>query len=148
MYLFDGEVLTDGAINKSSAAQTIIAPGTRLFAQSKEADISTMATLICQLVAVSFALDAADLLSSERGTAKTARARHIAIYLLHTSLSMKQSEIADLFSRDRTTIGYSCKKVEDMREMPSFEKHVRGCEKIIDLLGELFSNAGYRKFHG
>lgn len=62
----------------------------------------TIGTLVNYVVAATFSINPYDLLSCGRGTAQVARARQVTAYLLHTGFSMKLTDIARFFSRDRT----------------------------------------------
>lgn len=56
------------------------------------------------------------MLNPRRGSNPVARSRHLVMYLAHVTLSMPQAEIAARFRRDRTTVRYALRAVEDMRE--------------------------------
>ena len=73
------------------------------------------------LVAHLYGVTLEDLLSATRRCAKTAFARHLAMYLMHTVYGMSMTEIGQAFGRDRTTASHGCHRVEDMRENPSLE---------------------------
>lgn len=73
------------------------------------------------------------LLHRSRCAAAVARARQIAMYLLHTQKSRSQSAVADTFGRDRTTVRHACALVEDMREVPTFEAEMSGLEDCLAL---------------
>lgn len=68
------------------------------------------------------------LLHRSRCEAGIARARQIAMYLLHTQKSRSQTAVADVFGRDRTTVRHACALVEDLRELPSFEAEMSDLE--------------------
>ena len=137
MYLRQEEFRGTDEFNASSFMEKPMQQ--RLPSSEKETESGqrVLATLVNRIVAASFGLDAEELLSSDRGTAKVARARQITVYLLHTGLSIKMADVARFFSRDRTTIGYACRTVEDLRDKPLFDKQVRDYEEIIELVREL-----------
>lgn len=56
-----------------------------------------------------------------RCTAESAHARHIAMYLCHTTFSLLLTEIGLHFGRDRSTVSYACALVEDRRDDPDFD---------------------------
>ena len=78
--------------------------------------VSVAARFVVRLVACALQIDEGDMLSGRRGTAEVARARQIAMYLLHTSLSVSYMDVADMFGRDRTTVSHACRTVEDLRD--------------------------------
>ena len=63
---------------------------------------------VVRLVAFATQIPVNRINSHERGSTDVSRARHLAMYLLHTKLSLPFSEIARQFGRDRTTIAHAC----------------------------------------
>ena len=51
-----------------------------------------------------------------RGLSSTARARHVAMYLMHTGFGLTFTTAGRLFRRDRTTVAYACERIEDSRD--------------------------------
>ena len=47
--------------------------------------------------------------------------RQIAMYVCHVSLQISLSEIGLAFGRDRTTVAYSCRVIEDRRDDRGFD---------------------------
>jgi len=90
-----------------------------------------LAKFVNQMVASVFELTADKLLHNDRGHSKTTRARQIAIYLMHTCLSFSLTEIAKFYHKDRTTISYSCRVVEDLRDTPAFDERLQELEQTI-----------------
>ena len=72
--------------------------------------------LISYLVSDVFHVPVYMLFLSQRGKAKHALARQVAMYLLHICLGKSFSEIGRIFGRDRTTVSYACRLIEDRRE--------------------------------
>lgn len=58
------------------------------------------------------------LRSSGRGSARTASARQVAIYLAHVACGLSLTSAGGLFRRDRTTAAHACSVVEDLRDDP------------------------------
>ncbi len=79
------------------------------------------AYLAAALTAYALGLKSEVLLSPERGRPIEARARHIAIYITHVALGMSLARVARAFDRDRSTIAYACRLVEDKRDDPDFD---------------------------
>jgi len=95
------------------------------------------ARLVVRLVANSFDVDEAVVLASGRGASEISRARQIAMYLLHTSLSIPYGRLARLFGRDRTTVAHACRTVEDLRDNPARDNAISKLEGILELLAQL-----------
>jgi hypothetical protein len=79
-----------------------------------------------------------ELLASGRGPGETARARQIAMYLLHTSLSASYGEVARAFGRDRTTVSHACRLIEDMRDDPRHDALLCQLEGVLAAVAPLF----------
>ena len=92
-----------------------------------------------QMTASIFGVRAADLSGPERGSNRIARARHIAMYLMHTSFSLSYVEIAKLFNRHRSTVSYACKAVEELRDVPAIDDKLLEMEKILMVVVQLAS---------
>lgn len=76
----------------------------------------------------------------QRGSAPVARARQIAAYLMHTTLSMSLTSVAERLCKDRTTIGYACRLIEDMRDDEAFDLKMVELENAMYLAKELATN--------
>ncbi|MEP9354360.1 helix-turn-helix domain-containing protein [Xanthobacter sp. KR7-65] len=68
------------------------------------------------------------LLSRNRCTAPVAHARQLAMYLAHVGLGLSQSEVAQAFGRDRSTVAYACRRIEDLRDDAEFDCEVSRME--------------------
>ena len=51
-----------------------------------------------------------------------ARARKVAMYLAHVLFGLSLEATARAFGRDRTTVAYACRKIEDWRERAANER--------------------------
>jgi chromosomal replication initiation ATPase DnaA len=91
------------------------------------------ALAVISLVAGGCAVDVADLLGSTRCRAHIAAARQLAMYLINVKLGRTMTQIGALFGRDRTTVSYACRMIEDRRE-GTFEDDIERLELAIDLL--------------
>lgn len=98
-----------------------------------------LATFVNQMVASAFELPSERLLKYDRGNAKATRARQIAIYLMHTGLSFSLSKISRIYNKDRTTIGYACRLIEDLRDNPAFDDRILELENTISIVLKLAS---------
>jgi chromosomal replication initiation ATPase DnaA len=79
------------------------------------------AYLAAALTAFALGLRTEAILSPERGSPATARARHIAMYLTHAGLGMSLARVARAFQRDRSTIAYACHAIETDRDDDDFD---------------------------
>ena len=116
--------------NQGYGISSLLLPGDKL-----------LATFINQMVASAFELPAERLLRVDRGNARATRARQISIYLMHTTLSFSFSTISRIYNKDRTTIGYACRVIEDLRDGPAFDDRIIELEKIIVTVLKLASNS-------
>jgi chromosomal replication initiation ATPase DnaA len=83
--------------------------------------------------AVSYALGVAadDILDASRGSAMTAFARQVTVYLCHTGFELSLSRVAAAFGRDRSTIAYACHAIEDQRDEPQFDLWIGSLEAML-----------------
>ena len=56
--------------------------------------------------------------------------RQIAMYVCHVSLQLSLSEIGLAFGRDRTTVAYSCRVIEDRRDDRVFDEFIASVERL------------------
>jgi hypothetical protein len=74
------------------------------------------------LVALAFRVEIAELRRGSRGRAPVALARQTAMYLAHVHLGLSLERAGQAFGRDRTTVAHACRRVEDSRDDPDFER--------------------------
>lgn len=101
--------------------------------QHRDAGGGIAIRFMIRLVAYAAGCTEQDMLSPNRGTRNVARARYIAIYLLHTRLSVRIGNIAEMLKRDRTTVAHACRQVEDSRDDPATENFICELEAMFDL---------------
>lgn len=85
---------------------------------------------VTHLVAMATDVSPSDIANQKRRTIAAVRARQIAMYLTHVSFHWPLARVAFAFGRDRTTCGYACHKVEDLRENIAFDTQMavlEGC---------------------
>jgi chromosomal replication initiation ATPase DnaA len=63
--------------------------------------------------------------------ANVARARQLAMYLLHVSLRRTMHDTGRMLGRDRTTAKHACARIEERREDPRFDAQVCRLEALI-----------------
>lgn len=89
------------------------------------------AAFITHAVALATGIAPADIASTRRTSKAAARARQIAIYLAHVNFNWPLIRVAFAFNRDRTTCGYACHRIEDMRENADFDARMSVLEACI-----------------
>jgi hypothetical protein len=72
------------------------------------------AAMVCAATGVS--VD--DILARRRASAPAASARQLAMYLAHVGFGVALADVARAFRRDRTTVAYACRRIEDLRDGP------------------------------
>ena len=86
---------------------------------------------VVQLVASSTGVGAKEIASARRQNADAARARQVAMYLTHIAFEWPLGRVATAFGRDRSTISYACRRVEDLREDVGFDKVLQRLESCV-----------------
>lgn len=76
---------------------------------------------LIRLVATSFAIPPADLMSPSRRSARAAFARQVAMYLAHVSFGATFSAVGHAFGRDRTTAAHAVRMIEERRDDPNID---------------------------
>lgn len=74
-----------------------------------------------ELVACAFGVPVHMLHAASRGNASAALARQCAMYLAHVVCGASYTQIGAAFGRDRTTVAYACRRVEELRERPDMD---------------------------
>ena len=98
---------------------------------------------IIDVVAEHAKLSPKHLLWPARGLVSWAYWRHVAIYIANVEFIMNQEAVGDLFGRDRSTISFSVRKVEDLRESPEIDALIdRLAEKARARLGQPRDDGG------
>jgi chromosomal replication initiation ATPase DnaA len=79
-----------------------------------------------------YALDVpvASILDADRSSGATL-ARGLAMYLVHVGCGMSLGRVARIFGRDRSTVGYACRLIEDRRDDPRFDKWLEALERSV-----------------
>lgn len=86
---------------------------------------------LTQIVARERGVSLTKLLRRSRGSGRAASARQLAIYLAHTTLGRPQDIIAELFSRERSTVAHSVQAMEDYRDNPTLDEEIGRIEQIF-----------------
>lgn len=89
---------------------------------------------LLRLVATALRVPEAVLLHQQRCRRPIARARQLAMYLMHVILQRDYAEVGRFFHRDRTTVSYACALIEDLREDREFDAEVCRLEAVLETL--------------
>jgi chromosomal replication initiation ATPase DnaA len=81
-----------------------------------------------------------DIRSRTRNRAEAARARQIAMYLSHVTVEWPLTRVGAAFDRDRTTAGYACHLVEDLRDDADFDAHLSIMETCLKYVPQVRVN--------
>ena len=89
------------------------------------------AAFVVDVVALATGVPAAEIRAKTRCNARASRARQIAMYLTYVAWSWPMKRIGAAFGRDRTTAGYACKLIEDMRDDAGFDARLARLEELL-----------------
>ena len=90
------------------------------------------AAFITSLVALAADLPARDIAGKSQRTSQAAtRARQMAIYLAHVTLSWPLARAAFAFGRDRSTAGAAVRTIEDLRDDPELDARISALECCV-----------------
>ena len=91
------------------------------------------AALVVDLVALATATPSTEISGSARRGRAAVRARHTSMYLIYVIFQWPLERVGAAFGRDRTTAGYACRQVEDMRDDPGFDAMLERLEACLRL---------------
>jgi hypothetical protein len=80
-----------------------------------------------------------ELRAPTRGSARTAFARQVAMYLAHVACGVSLTDVGILFARDRTTVAHACGVVEDKRDDPDLDCRLEHLERAVASLIDALS---------
>lgn len=86
--------------------------------------------LAAQLAAGACGVNVTDVQSGRRSQ-RASLARHIGMYLAHTTASFPLAAVAAHFSRDRTSVAHACRRIEDRRDDPKFDAQMIELESLF-----------------
>jgi chromosomal replication initiation ATPase DnaA len=96
-------------------------------------------------VAAVFEVKIHELQARSRGSARTAFARQVAMYLAHVACGISLTDVGLLFGRDRTTVSHACSLVEDMRDDADLDCRLEHLEQAVaSLIDALSARRGGR----
>lgn len=104
------------------------------FVQSASKRRDELGTEVCECMidigAALFCVSSKELRKPGRTSESISRVRQIIMYVTHVVLRLNMGEIGRGFARDRTTVQYACKVVEDLRDDPDFDRVVSVLESV------------------
>jgi chromosomal replication initiation ATPase DnaA len=83
------------------------------------------------VVAHAYGIAVDDIRAARRGVPQTALARQVAMYLTHVVFSIRVSDVARSFGRDRSTCFHAIQKVEDLRDDPELNRMLGWLETTL-----------------
>lgn len=86
---------------------------------------------ITDLVAMATGVPVSDIASPTRNHADAARARQMAMYLAYVAYAWPLARVGRAFGRDRTTAGYACRLIEDLRDDRAFDARLNELEACL-----------------
>jgi hypothetical protein len=89
------------------------------------------AAFVTSLVAMNTGIPARDIVARSRTSAEAALARQMAMYLAHVGFAWPLARVGAAFGRDRTTAGYACHRIEDLRDRPEFDAVMNEMEACL-----------------
>ncbi len=89
------------------------------------------AKLALRVAAYGLGVDPDLIDNSKKGSPEQTLLRHLAMYLASVGFSMTYARIALAFERDRSTVSYACRRVEEMRDAPDFDRWIEQLETVL-----------------
>lgn len=84
---------------------------------------------VARCVIADFGITADELAFGSRGSQRASLARQVAMYLCHVGFALSFEGIGRLFHRDRTTVAYACRVIEERREDVWFDSRIAALER-------------------
>ena len=92
-------------------------------------DPETIRSRVAAYVIADFGITADELAFGSRGSPRASLARQVAMYLCHVGFALSFEGIGRLFHRDRTTVAYACRVIEERREDVWFDSRIAALER-------------------
>lgn len=92
-------------------------------------DPETIRCRVAACVIADFGITADELAFGSRGSPRASLARQVAMYLCHVGFALSFEGIGRLFHRDRTTVAYACRVIEERREDVGFDRRIAALER-------------------
>ncbi len=81
------------------------------------------------------------LAAENRGAARIAEARQVAMYLAHVACGLSLTDVGRTFRRDRTTVAHACAVIEDRRDDPMFDRALDLLEWMVPVMAIRIADA-------
>lgn len=94
-------------------------------------DPETIRSRVAAYVIADFGITADELAFGSRGSPRASLARQVAMYLCHVGFALSFEGIGRLFHRDRTTVAYACRVIEERREDVWFDSRIVALERVV-----------------
>lgn len=94
-------------------------------------DPETIRSRVAAYVIADFGITADELACGSRGSPRASLARQVAMYLCHVGFALTFEGIGRLFHRDRTTVAYACRVIEERREDVWFDSRISALERVV-----------------
>lgn len=98
--------------------------------------------VLAEAVGGALSVDPEKLAVKGRGDARTAFARHIAIYIARTRLGLSFTAAGRLFDRDRTTVAHACRRVEERRDELWADELVEQIDRVLGVWADNWAMPG------
>lgn len=96
----------------------------------KELDIYVACKIAGLLAAAALEVPPHRIVAPGRCTRNEAKARHVAMYIAHVAAGIPLLAVGKYFLRDRTTVAHACRRIEDCRDEPAFDKMIADLGQI------------------
>ncbi len=90
-----------------------------------------LGTVLAETIGGTLSVDPGRIARKGRGDARTAFARHVAIYLACTRFGVTFTEAGRIFGRDRTTAAYACRRIEEARDGLRTDRLVEQLDRAV-----------------
>ncbi|MDE1173832.1 MAG: helix-turn-helix domain-containing protein [Parvibaculaceae bacterium] len=97
----------------------------------REIERTSNIALLQETVALAWCVSIIELRAPTRRCARVAFARQVAMYLGHVTFGLSLSAVGRHFGRDRTTAGYACRTIEDLRDDRHFDQLLERLEIVL-----------------
>ena len=77
-----------------------------------------------------FAVPVSDIEQPTRATIEASDARHVAMYIAHVVFQVSLAAVAGAFGRDRSSVGYAVRRIEDERDDAAFDAKIERIERL------------------
>ncbi len=92
------------------------------------------ASVLVRMVARAHGVTVKELFNHSRSRAPVAATRQLAMYLMHVVLGRSLTQVGRFYHRDRTTVSYACRMVEDLRDFSHFDEETSALERSIEFV--------------